>query len=164
MRELGARSGVSHSSISLIERDKMSPSVDTLSAILDALGMTFSAFFEDFRSGTHGSIFYEADNFVEIGNPHSISYRMLGVSYPQRQLMVLHERYVQGAHSGAAYCHDAQEAGIVTKGAIELKVGNEVKVLRVGDGYYFDSHIPHSFRNVAKGVSEIISAITPPTY
>ena len=38
VRELAVRSGISHSTISLIERDKMSPSIDTLSAVLDALG------------------------------------------------------------------------------------------------------------------------------
>ncbi len=37
VRELAIRSGVSHSSISLIERDKISPSIDTLAAILEAL-------------------------------------------------------------------------------------------------------------------------------
>ena len=42
LRELAARSGVSHSAISLIERDRMSPTVDTLGAILDALGATLS--------------------------------------------------------------------------------------------------------------------------
>ncbi len=50
MRELALRSGISHSAISLIERDRMSPSVDTLGAILASLGSTLSAFFEDLDS------------------------------------------------------------------------------------------------------------------
>ena len=45
VRELAVRSGVSHSTISLIERDMISPSVDTLTAIVDALGGTLTAFF-----------------------------------------------------------------------------------------------------------------------
>ncbi|MCP9232819.1 cupin domain-containing protein [Mesorhizobium sp. LMG 17147] len=37
-------------------------------------------------------------------------------------------------------------------------------MLHPGDGYYFDSRVPHRFRNVHDGESEIVSAITPPTY
>jgi mannose-6-phosphate isomerase-like protein (cupin superfamily) len=50
------------------------------------------------------------------------------------------------------------------RGEIELTVGSESCVLLPGDGYYFDSRLPHSFRNVSQGQSEIISAVTPPTY
>lgn len=45
VRAVALRSGVSHSSVSLIERDLISPSLDTLHAILDALGTTLSGFF-----------------------------------------------------------------------------------------------------------------------
>jgi transcriptional regulator with XRE-family HTH domain len=51
VRELALRSGVSHSSISLIERDQISPSVDTLGAILDALGSTLPGFFSELQPG-----------------------------------------------------------------------------------------------------------------
>lgn len=46
IREVAQRSGVSHASISLIERDKISPSLDTLAAVLDALGTTIVGFFQ----------------------------------------------------------------------------------------------------------------------
>jgi transcriptional regulator with XRE-family HTH domain len=164
MRELALRSGISHSSISLIERDRMSPSINTLSAILDALGTTLVGFFTDFHSKSAYSAFYGASDFVEIGRAGSVSHRMVGMNHPNRQLLMLHETYAVGAQSGKAYCHSAQEAGIVTRGEIELTVGSESRVLLLGDGYYFDSRLPHSFRNVFKGKSEIISAVTPPTY
>jgi mannose-6-phosphate isomerase-like protein (cupin superfamily) len=47
---------------------------------------------------------------------------------------------------------------------VELTVGSESRRLAVGDGYYFDSREFHRFRNVADEPSEILSAITPPTY
>jgi transcriptional regulator with XRE-family HTH domain len=58
VREVAKRSGVSHSAISLIERDRMSPSVDTLTAILDALGTTLTGFFLDLQSNLPASPFY----------------------------------------------------------------------------------------------------------
>ena len=164
IRDVASRSGISHSAISQIERDKMSPSVDTLSAILDALGTTLPGFFSDLRSTMSYSPFYRGGEFVEIGKASAISYRMIGVNHPNRHLLLLKETYAIGADTGDAFSHAAQEAGIVTRGAVELSVGGKVQVLGVGDGYYFDSRLDHRFRNVAEETSEIVSAITPPTY
>lgn len=164
VRELAVRSGISHSTISLIERDKMSPSIDTLGAILDALGTTLPGFFSDLQSSLPYTPFYASADLVEIGKVESISYRVIGLDHPNRQLLMLHETYAVGADSGEAFTHAAQEAGMVIKGAVEVTVGGQQKVLKPGDGYYFDSRLPHRFRNVHDEKSEILSAITPPTY
>ncbi len=164
LRELAARSGVSHSAISLIERDRMSPSVDTLGAILGALGTTLSSFFAELTSGQPSRPFYRAEELVEIGRSDRVSYRLVGMDYPNRRMLMLAERYAPGAATEARVTHRAEEAGIVTRGAVEVAVGDRTMVLRAGDAYYFDSQQPHRFRNVDPGVSEIVSAITPPTY
>src|ERR1044072_7478511 len=164
VRELATRSGISHSTISLIERDKMSPSIDTLGAVLDALGTTLPGFFSDLQSSLPYSPFYSSENLVEIGKVETISYRVIGLDHPNRQLLMLHERYAPGADTGEEFTHAAQEAGMVLSGVVEITVGNQKRVLEPGDGYYFDSRLPHRFRNVDDGQSEILSAITPPTY
>jgi transcriptional regulator with XRE-family HTH domain len=164
IRELAARSGVSHSAISLIERNRMSPSVETLSAILDALGTTLTGFFSNLPSKVPYRPFYRADEFVEIGNVNAISYRMIGINHPNRQIMMLHETYAPAADTGDAFHHAAQEAGMVLKGNLEVTVGAQTSLLHRGDGYYFDSSEPHRFRNVGEDSAEILSAITPPTY
>ena len=164
MRELAARSGVSHSAISLIERERMSPSVDTLGAILAALGATLSSYFADLESGSPSHPFYRGETLVEIGRPDRISYRLIGMDYPNRRMLMLTERYAPGAVTEPSIAHRAEEAGIVIQGAVEVTVGARTAVLRQGDAYYFDSQQPHRFRNVDPGVSEIVSAITPPTY
>lgn len=163
-RELASRAGISHSTISLIERDRMSPSVDTLGAVVDALGTTLVEFFSGLRSAYSYSPVYRPDEFVEIGNPDEISYRVIGFNQPSRKMQVLIESYKQGADTGDIFSHDAQEAGLVLEGRIELTVGDETWDLAVGDGYYFDSNLPHRFRNIGGGVAKIISAITPPSY
>lgn len=163
-RELAARSGVSHATISLIERDKSSPSINTLSAMLDALGTTLVGFFADIQQSTAYSPFYTSDDLVEIGDAGSVSYQMLGMNHPNRHILMLQETYEVGADTGEAFSHKAQETGFVLSGEVEVTVGPESKVLRKGDGYYFDSQIPHRFRNVGKTKATIISAVTPPTY
>ena len=164
IRELAVRSGISHSAVSLIERDRMSPSVNTLGAVLDALGTTLTGFFSDLHQDLASTPFYRAEDLVEIGRSDAISYRMIGVNHPNRHLLVLHESYAVGATTGPAFSHEAQEAGMVIKGAVEVAVGEEARVLRPGDGYYFDSRKPHRFTNVADEPSAIVSAVTPLTY
>ncbi len=163
-RELAARAGISHSTVSLIERDRMSPSIDTLGAVVDALGTTLVEFFSGLRSSYSYSPVYRPDDFVEIGNPDEISYRVIGFNQPARKMQVLMETYQPLADTGDIFSHDAQEAGLVLEGRIELTVGQNSWVLTPGDGYYFDSNLPHRFRNLDEGVARIISAITPPSY
>lgn len=163
-RELAARAGVSHSTISLIEQDHVSPSIDTIGAIVDALGTTLVEFFGGLRTTYSFSPVYRPDDHVEIGNPDEISYLVIGFNQPARQMQILIETYAPNADTGEMFSHDAQEGGYVLAGTIELTVGGVTHVLETGDGYYFDSNLPHRFRNIGAGVARIISAITPPSY
>lgn len=163
-RELAARSGISHASISLIERDRMSPSVDTLSAILEALGSTLPGFFSGVMATTPYSPFYKGPDLPEIGRESGISYRLIGINHPNRQILMLHETYAPGTDTGEAISHRAQETGIVVSGAVDVTIGEEERRLGPGDAYYFDSQLPHRFRNRTDQPARIISAITPPTY
>jgi transcriptional regulator with XRE-family HTH domain len=163
IRVLALRSGVSHSTISLIERDRISPSIDTLGAILDALGTTLGTFLAG-ESAVAANPFYRAADLPEIGREDAVSYRIIGADFPARQMQVLKESYRPGADTGGGLTHAAQEAGCVLAGRVEVTVGDRVAVLGPGDGYYFDSRLPHRFRNVGDDVAEIVSAITPPSY
>ncbi len=163
IRLLGARSGVSGSTISLIENDRVSPSIDTLGAILEALGSTLSGFLaSDERVDRFP--FYHAADLPEIGSETSISYKLIGLNYPDRHMQILKETYSPGADTGGTLSHAAEEGGVVISGRVEVTVGERVAVLGPGDGYYFDSHVQHRFRNVGDGLAEIVSAITPPSY
>jgi mannose-6-phosphate isomerase-like protein (cupin superfamily) len=58
--------------------------------------------------------------------------------------------------------HESEEGGVVIRGSIELTIGSETKILEPGDAYYFDSRIPHRFRNISEEEVEIVSACSPP--
>ena len=74
VRDLAERSGISHATISLVERDRTSPSVDTLSAMLDALGTTLVGFFDGLQTTLTYSPFYDEEDLVEIGDKDTISF------------------------------------------------------------------------------------------
>ncbi len=173
-RKLAARAGVTNGLISLIEQNKTSPSIASLKLILDAIPMTFTQFFYELEIRTDKFVF-RSDEFSEI-NPlqmlnnktlsevDGISLRQVGQS-TDYQIQMLHESYEPGADTGEElYHHQAEEAGIVVSGEIELTVGDRVEMLRPGDGYIFDSRKPHRFRNTGTKRCIIISACTPPTF
>lgn len=163
MRELALRSGVSHTTISMIERDAISPTIDTMQAVLDALGSRLAEFLGGLRDDAENP-FYPSAELPEIGNPETISYRIIGLNHPYRSFQFLKETYAPGADSGEMFSHVAQEAGYIVSGRVEVTVGQHTRELRAGDGYYFDSREPHRFKNTGTGIAEIVSAISPPSY
>ena len=58
--------------------------------------------------------------------------------------------------------HQSHEGGVVISGELEVTVGDEVRVLKAGDAYLFDSRVQHRFRNISDQPCEVVSACTPP--
>jgi mannose-6-phosphate isomerase-like protein (cupin superfamily) len=140
-RELARRAGVTNGLISLIEQNRVSPSVSTAP-----------------------QAFFGTEELVELGNAE-VSLRLVAAQRPGRQLALLHERYAAGAATGEEMlAHRGEEAGVVIRGRIELTVGGASRVLGPGEAYYFASQLPHRFRNVGREPCEIISACTPPIF
>lgn len=172
-RQLAARVGVTNGQISLIEQNKVSPSVASLKKILDGLPMTLGEFFAE-EEGNGIKTFYRHDELVDIGTPsfygpdatvQKLSLLRVGGGTASQNLMMLHETYDPGADTGARlYTHESEEAGIVIEGEIEITVGEEVMVLKTGDAYLFDSRRPHRFRNRSAARCVLVSACTPPTF
>jgi transcriptional regulator with XRE-family HTH domain len=162
-RALATRADVTNGMISLIEKNRSSPSVATLKKILDGIPMSLAEFFA-VGAPEKPRIFFRAEELVEIGGG-PISYRQVGVNLAGRALQLLHERLQPGADTGSAMLrHEAEEGGVVLRGELELTVGLETRVLQAGDAYSFDSRIPHRFRNLGSQVCELVSACTPPSF
>src|SRR4249920_1331327 len=140
-RELAKRAGVTNGMISLIEQNRVSPSVSSLKKVL-----------------------YGRDELTDLGSGE-VSLRLVAAKRPNRTLAILHERYAPGADTGAdMLSHKGEEGGIVIRGRVELTVGAATRVLEAGDAYYFSSAVPHRFRNPGREECEIISASSPPTF
>jgi transcriptional regulator with XRE-family HTH domain len=162
-RELAKRSGVTNSTISLIESNQMNPSVGALKRILDGIPMGLSEFFA-IEPERPRKAFYRADELTEIGKK-PISYRQVGDNLFGRALQILKERYGPGGDTGRVpLVHDGEEGGIVISGKLEVTVEGERRVLGPGDAYYFESRRPHRFRCIGNRPCEVISACTPPTF
>jgi transcriptional regulator with XRE-family HTH domain len=162
-RALARRAGVTNGLISLIEQNRVSPSVSSLKKVLDGVPMSLAEFFTLDLNGSPQT-FFGADELVELGN-EQVSLRLVAAKRAGRQLTLLHARYAPGAETGEEMIsHRGEEGGIVVRGQIELTVGGSTRVLGPGEAYYFSSQVPHRFRNVGREACEIVSASTPPTF
>jgi transcriptional regulator with XRE-family HTH domain len=162
-RELAKRTGVTHATVSLIEQNKVSPSISSLKKVLGGLSMSVGDFFAPDRSPEQ-KIFFTKDEFLEIGGG-KISLRQVGEDLHGRSLQMLHELHYPGADTGKQlYNHDGEEGAVVIRGYIEVTVGEQTRVLGPGDAFLFSSRSPHRLRNIGTEVCEIVSACTPPTF
>jgi transcriptional regulator with XRE-family HTH domain len=158
-RELAKRAGVTNSTISLIEQNRVSPSISSLKKVLDGVPMSLAEFFTfDIEGPAQPSPFFEQAAMPDIGG-EGVALFLIGHGVKGRQITMLREVYVAGADTGSdMLSHAGQEVGVIVAGEIELTVGEQIKVLKPGDGYYFDSTLPHRFRNLGKVEAQIVSA------
>lgn len=171
-RDLASRAGLTNGAVSLIEQNKSSPSVASLKSLLDVIPMTMSEFFSEVEANGAPKYFYGADEFIEL-SPQDVglgagavrvSLRQLGDA-SKHALQVLHEVYPPGSDTGPDMLHhEGEEAGVVVSGIIEITVADQVRVLNPGDGYLFESRLPHRFHNIGRADCVIVSACTPPTF
>lgn len=158
-RELARRAGVTNGLISLIEQNRVSPSVSSLKKVLDGLPMTLAEFFTP-DTGQAPQTFFAADQLLEVGNDQ-LSLRVVAAQRSGRELTIVHEHYAPGATKGEQMAnHRGEQGGVVVRGKIELTVGGSTRTLGPGEAYYFSNQIPHHFRNTGNEVCEIVSAST----
>jgi transcriptional regulator with XRE-family HTH domain len=162
-RELAKRAGVTNGLISLIEQNRVSPSVSSLKKVLDGIPMALADFFT-LDLGGKPQVFFPREEMANMGSAN-VELRLVGGRLGQRGMSILHERYAPNADTGEEMLtHAGEQGGVVVKGKIELTVGGESRVLGAGDAYYFKSSMPHRFRNVGREECEIVSASTPPSF
>jgi len=162
-RELAKRAGVTNGLISLIEQNRVSPSVSSLKKVLDGIPMSLADFFT-IEAVAEPEVFFRKDDLPDLGDGH-VALRLVAARRPNRAMSILHECYAPGADTGDdMLSHRGEEGGIICQGQIEVTIGSQSRILGPGDAYYFSSSTPHRFRNVGDTVCEIVSASTPPTF
>ncbi|WP_434359219.1 cupin domain-containing protein [Parasalinivibrio latis] len=164
-RELAKRAGVTNSTISMIEKNSVSPSVSSLKKVLSGIPMSLVEFFSsDLTQSASTPVVYRQEELLDIGT-NEVSMKLVGKEYPNRAMSVLLETYAPGSDSGEEMLrHEGEEAGIVVSGRLELTVDEDVMVLDTGDSYYFESTRPHRFRNPFDEECKLYSATTPANF
>lgn len=169
LRGLAEVLGVSPSLISQVETGRAKPSVNTLYALANELGISLDVLlFMDTQPPTRGRA---GDDGTEVAEPAEVAVPHLpvqraasrsairlgsGVIWERlttesiRNVDFLHVTYEAGGESSPADAfqrHTGQEWGYVLSGVLTVRIGFDEFVLRPGDAISFDSATPHRLFN-----------------
>jgi len=164
MKELAEKIEVSESLISQIERNKVSPAIDTLLKILDVLNIDVEYIFSDFKKtkAVHLVRKEERDRIII----HNTTYERLSKTIEKDHQHGIEAYYLvieQGAASGSnEYGHRGKELGIIIEGEGDFTIGNHKYTLKSGDSISFISDVPHSLKNTGNIPLKAYWIITPP--
>lgn len=147
LKDLGERTGVSPSMLSLVERGKTSPSIGTLVAISAALGVHMSDLIvdDDRASDQLVSRRKDQDSFTtELG----VQRRILRVDRDHALEIAINEYEPETGSALVPTHHPGFEYGVVLKGRLTVELeGEEAQELRAGDLISYPSTVPHRIWN-----------------
>ncbi|MEN3045906.1 MAG: helix-turn-helix domain-containing protein [Candidatus Hydrothermales bacterium] len=159
LSELALRSGITKSALSQIERGKITPTISTFKNILDALGLTFSEFFEKEEKGLLFKFSKLNYKYIEKENVKILLLTPFGGN---KSFDILKVEIPPFTSTRPETPHEGEEGGFVLKGAVFFQLGKRrLKVLR-GESYYFHPDKVHFFENRSKNKSALLIHIVSP--
>ncbi len=163
IKEVTAKAGISSSLLSQIERNRISPSLDTLLQILEVYGVSPNKFFKDYETSSKVEIVKQGDRKT---------YQRKGFKYEK----LCGESQSKGNYSFNAFFlelapgqergdvndgHIGRELGIVVKGTAQIVYGEETYKINKGDSVSFFSQIPHVIQNISDEIFQAYWVVTP---
>ena len=136
--------GLTKGFISRLERDNASPSVTSLVAVCDAIGLRVGALFDPPDTAV-----VRAGEGREINFGAKDAHERLLTPGTQQQLEVIHTELDGGGHGGAElYALSCQvEFVYVVTGRLDVVLEEQVVTLAGGDALTFPGRTPHTWRN-----------------
>lgn len=164
MKEVALKAGVSESLISQIERDRVSPSLDTLLGLADVLQIDLEYLFQDYKKSGTVSIVRNDQRSTILRK--QVRYEQLSSFSDPKEEHAIEAFLIEippGEEKGdREYGHTGRELGFLLEGQGILHYGKEQYTLKAGDSVSFSSDIPHKLENCGEGALKALWVITPP--
>lgn len=158
--ELANRCELTKSYISQLENDKTSPSISTLSLILEVLGTDLGHFF--YEEQTKKIVFTEEDQ----NETEYQGYQTTWLIPPSQKLMM--EPIIVTIQPGGVTLedrpHEGEEFGYVLKGTIEVIYGSQQERCLVHQGFYYPTDKTHYIKNIGAEEAVILWVSCPPNF
>lgn len=164
LKELAARSGLTQSFLSQVERNLTSPSVASLRKVAQAFGIPLAALFQG--PVTPEDRVVRRNERRQLVHPrHQWRDYLLTPNLTGKLQVILSVIEPGGGSGDEAYAHDSdEECVLVLRGRLEFWVGGDRYLLEEGDSIVFESRIPHRNANPGPGQTEVMWITTPPSY
>ena len=161
LRNVASAIGVSASLLSQVETGKTQPSVSTLYALVNHLGVSLDGLMKGisqsvskssddlgYEDGHHGIVQRRNENpLIEMENGVVWERLADGGRDDADPLMVTYQPGSSSSVEGKMMRHDAIEYGLIIEGTLTLRIEDEVHEIYPGDSFSFDANRLHMFEN-----------------
>lgn len=159
LKDVSARTGLSLSFISQVERGASSLSVSSLNKIAEALGVPITYFFEPDDKDIRYAVRKEEQQIVRMrgGDPQ---YVRLAGQFSNRKLEPMQITLPPGFHD-RTYNHDGEEWYYVIKGEVTFTIAEKEYIIGEGEAMHFPSRLEHEWANTTRFPAKMLSVTTP---
>jgi transcriptional regulator with XRE-family HTH domain len=153
--ELGKHTGLSPALLSKLERGKLFPTLPTLLRIALVFSVGLDYFFSDENKRHIVSVVRKGERlrFPERPNTKDVAYYFESLDFaapePKLNAFLADFEHVP-TESLRLHQHQGVEFVHTLAGKLEIVIGGMPYELEVGDAIYFDSSVPHTYRNAQK--------------
>jgi len=166
-KELAEQVGLTPSFISQLEKNLISPSLDSLLKLSEKLNTQPIYFLMDGESGPLQKM------VIKPSERHDIHLQDLKTNDVKLQLLVsdvLNRRMEpclltikeRGTVDGHFYSHKGDEFAYVMEGELEVEIQGEKQLLKQGDSLYIGATFPSKWANIGKGDVVLLWVLSPP--
>lgn len=161
--EMADRCELSKGFISQVERDQASPSIATLTDMLECLGSSLPAFFND--RGDEKLVFAPGDMFEKLdGETLKGSITWLIPDAQKNQMEPILMELGPGGESQPLPPHEGEEFGYVLKGSVYLCLGDKKHRVKTGSSFCIHPTADHCLKNAGKTPARVLWISTPPSF
>ena len=158
--ELADRCELTKGYISQLENDLNSPSIATLTDILNALGSNLAEFFKE---EAEEKVVFSKEEFIE-KDSDGILFSWLIPNAQKNMMEPMLVELCENATPVSDVPHEGEEFGFVLEGKIAIVLGNERYVCKKGEAFYYPAEKPHYIQNIGKTKAKFLWISTPPNF
>ncbi|MBQ6661817.1 MAG: helix-turn-helix transcriptional regulator [Lachnospiraceae bacterium] len=160
LEELASRSELTKGFLSQVERNLTSPSIATLTDILEALGSSLAEFFSEEKQ--EKVVFRKSDFFVDERDDYGIHWIVPNTQKNEME-PILMEIPAQ-SRSFTVNPHNGEEFGYVLDGTVALEIGGKTLTVRKGETFYLKGKDDHFLSNRGNKAAKVLWVSTPPIF
>ena len=158
--ELADRAELSKGFISQVENNLTSPSIATLTDILQCLGTDLNDFFNDTKD--EQIVFSKEDYFEKNDSELKNSIQWIIPNAQKNTMEPILLTLEQGGSTYPDNPHEREEFGYVLKGSVEIHIGGKIYKAKKGESFYYEAKYSHHIES-KKGAT-IIWVSSPPSF
>ena len=162
LKKASERIGCAPSYLSMVENDKVDPSISRLKKIAEGLGTTIVRLFDD--NVGEEVVMRKAKRPRASFQRSKLRIEVLVPRGPDRAMDARLAIVGPGGGSVGDYKHEGEEFGLILEGSLELNVNEASYTLGQGDSFYFHSQQDHSFTNPGDKDCRILWVNHPPSW